>query len=172
MEKLNFLYSPYRKKKIIESPKENRIKINLADKYARNNIENNDYATISNINKLSKNNFSLTQSTFNLKKKESDNIITIEENPVRKVKNIIINAKNSNFLFIRSETPENIRSSNNQRHTTFNTHRNYILSEESSNKNNKDFNNQFQKNNSKNFLITNSTVNLYKKCNDKVIKIF
>ena len=166
-DKLNILYSPYQRKKIIESPKDNKIKIKLADKYVKNNIENNDYATISNISRQSKINFSQTQSTFNFRKKENANTISVEENPVRKVKNIIINAKNTNFLFIRSETPDNIRLLNNHRHSTFNNHRNYILSEENSRNNNKDLNRQIKKNNSRNILITNTLTDFYKKFNDK-----
>lgn len=163
--------SPYIKKKIIETPKDNKIKINLANKFMRNNLETNDLTTISNLSRQSKksfhNNLCLTQTTFNAKKKESIYTIPNEENPVRKVKNIILNAKNSNLLVIRANTPTNIRLLHKHRHLTINENQGeYFLSE-----GNKDIINKFKKNYSRNILLTNSSKNLYCSTNNEERKI-
>ncbi len=163
--------SPYIKKKIIETPKDNKIKINLANKFMRNNLETNDLTTISNLSRQSKksfhNNLCLTQTTFNAKKKESIYTIPNEENPVRKVKNIILNAKNSNLLVIRTNTPTNIRLLHKHRHLTTNENLGeYFLSE-----GNKDIINKIKKNYSRNILLTNSSKNLYCTTNNEERKI-
>ena len=163
--------SPYIKKKIIETPKDNKIKINLANKFMRNNLETNDLTTISNLSRQSKksfhNNLCLTQTTFNAKKKESIYTIPNEENPVRKVKNIILNAKNSNLLVIRTNTPTNIRLLHKHRHLTTNENLGeYFLSE-----GNKDIINKIKKNYSRNILLTNSSKNLYCITNNEERKI-
>ena len=130
-----YVGTPYCQKVIFESPKNNKIKINLADKFTKNN-DNTEFATLSNLRRNSKksiyNNLCLTQSTFNLKKNENTFTIPVEENPFRKVKNIILNAKNS-LLFIKTNcTPTNMTIFNKQRNTTYenNNKRKYILSEE------------------------------------------
>jgi hypothetical protein len=164
--------SPYIKKKIIETPKDNKIKINLANRFMRNNFETNDLTTISNLSRQSKksfhNNLCLTQTNFNAKKKENIYTIPNEENPVRKVKNIILNAKNSNLLVIRTNTPTNIRLLHKHRHlTTREDQGEYFLSE-----GNKDIINKMKKNYSRNILLTNSSKNLYYSTNneERIIK--
>jgi hypothetical protein len=163
--------SPYVKKKIIETPKDNKIKINLANKFMRNNLETNDQTTISNLSRQSKksfhNNLCLTQTTFNAKKKENIYTIPNEENPVRKVKNIILNAKNSNLLVIRTNTPTNIRLLHKHQHLTMNENQGeYFLSE-----GNKDIITKIKKNYSRNILLTNSYKNLYCSTNNEERKI-
>ena len=160
--------SPYIKKKIIESPnKDNKIKINLANKFIKNNLETNDLTTISNLSRQSKksfyNNLCLTQTTFNAKKKESIYTIPNEENPVRKVKNIILNAKNSNLLVIRTNTPTNIRILHKHRHITTNDNQGEYFLSEGNNNYKGDIMNKIKKNYSRNILLTNSSKNLY--CN-------
>ena len=80
--------SPYRKKKIVESPSHHKIKINLANKFIKNNNDNNEIINISYISKQSKkslsSNMCFSQSTFNFKKKENGHTIPADENPVRK----------------------------------------------------------------------------------------
>ena len=168
--------SPYIKKKIIETPKDNKIRINLANKFMKNNFETNDLTTISNLSRQSKksihNNLCLTQITFNAKKKESIYTIPNEENPVRKVKNIILNAKNSNLLVIRTNTPTNIRLLHKHRHlTTYEDQGEYFLSE-GNNNNKRKIMSKMKKNYSRNILLTNSSKNLYCNTNndEKIIK--
>ena len=112
-----------------------KIKINLANKFPKNNDYNDNYTTLSNLRRHSKNslynNLCLTQSTFNYKKAENTYTIPVEENPVRKVKNIILNAKNSLLLIKTNNTPTNMNIFNRNRYTTFdNNNRRYLLSEE------------------------------------------
>ena len=172
--KLLCLSSPYHKKKILESQKNNRIKINLAEKFLKNN-ENSEFATLSNISRHSKksinNMLCLTQYNFNNKNKENINTLPVEENPVRKVKNIILNAKNSNLLFIKTNTPTNISILNRQRHTTYNTNRNYLLSDDLNLDYDKNLNN-IVKNRRKIFSFSNLTKNFYqiKNSNNNEIK--
>ena len=150
---------------ISELSNNERIKINLADKFLKNN-ENNDFATLSNLSRQSKksvnNNLCLTQTTFNYNKKDNSNTYTIqvEENPFRKVKNIILNAKN--LLFIKTNTPTNINIVNKYRYTSYDTNRKYDLSEEV-NKiyTRKHLKNLIQKHKSKIFSLNNSSQNFY-----------
>ena len=158
----------------MESQKNNRIKINLAEKFLKNN-ENSEFATLSNISRHSKksinNMLCLTQYNFNNKNKENINTLPVEENPVRKVKNIILNAKNSNLLFIKTNTPTNISILNRQRHTTYNTNRNYLLSDDLNLDYDKNLNN-IVKNRRKIFSFSNLTKNFYqiKNSNNNEIK--
>lgn len=168
--------SPYRKKKIAESPSHHKIKINLANKFVKNNNDNNEITNISNISRHSKKSFNsntcFSQSTFNFKKKENVYTIPVDENPIRKVKNIILNAKNSNLLLIRDESPTNIRILNKQRHTTHdNNHRTFNILEENEKSNfYKDKIKRIRKYNSKKFIYSNSLINFYKMNNKDKIK--
>ena len=168
--------SPYRKKKIVESQSHHKIKINLANKFVKNSNDNNEITNISYISRQSKkslsNNICFSQSTFNFKKKENGYTIPVDENPVRKVKNIIVNAKNSNLLLIRADTPTNIRILNKQRHTTYdNYHRTLNFLDEADKSNFfKDKMNIIRKYNSKNFLNSNSLTSFYKINNKDRIK--
>ena len=170
-ENFGKLYSSsnYCKTKMLESSNNNRIKINLAEKFLKNN-ENSEFATLSNISRhskksLNKNIFCLIQSTFNNKKQENTFTLPLEENPVRKVKNIILNAKNSNFLFIKTNTPKNICILNKQRYSAFNKNRNYFLFDEINKIYDKNLNNIVQSKNKNIFSLSNSTKNFYKKKN-------
>jgi hypothetical protein len=176
-DQASLLYcSPYRKKKIVESPSQHRIKINLANKFAKNNNDNNELTNISYIARQSKkslsSNICFSQSTFSFKKKENGSTIPVNENPVRKVKNIILNAKNSNLLLIRTDTPTNISILSKQRHTTHdNNHRTLNFLDET-NKSNifKDKMNRIRKYKSKKFIYPNSLTNFYKMNNKDIIK--
>ena len=169
-----FVCTSYSKKNIFDSSKNNKIKINLADKFSKNN-ENNEFATLSNLRRNSKksiyNNLYLTQSTFNFKKNENIYTIPVEENPFRKVKNIILNAKNS-LLFIKTNcTPTNMTIFNRNRNTTYenNNKRKYILSEENlSGLSCKDLHNIMTKNKNKIFP-SNSSKNFNNSNNNNLI---
>lgn len=168
--------SPYRRKKIVESPNQHKIKINLANKFAKNNNDNNELTNISDISRQSKkslsSNICFSQSAFNFKKKEKVSTIPIEENPVRKVKNIILNAKTSNILLIRTDTPTNIRIINRHRHTTHdNNHRTLNLVDEADKSNFfKDKMKKIRKHKSKNYIYSNSLTRFYKMNNKDKIK--
>ena len=168
--------SPYRKKKILESPSHHKIKINLANKFIKNNNDNNEFTNISYISRQSKKSFNsntfFSQSTFNFKKKENGNTILVDENPLRKVKNIILNAKTSNLLFIRDDTPTNIKILSKKRHTTHgNNHRSLNILDETDKSNFfKDKINRIKKYKSKNLYYSNSLTNFYKKNNKDKIK--
>jgi hypothetical protein len=176
-EQVSLLYcSPYIKKKIVESPSQHKIKINLANKFMKNINDNNEINNISYISKQSKkslsSNICFSQSTFNFKKKENGNTVPIDENPVRKVKNIILNAKSSNLLLIRDDTPTNIRILNKQRHTTHeNNHRSFNFLDETDKSNFfKGKMNRIRKYKSKNFIYSNSLTNFYNMNNKDRIK--
>ena len=176
-DQVSLLYcSPYIKKKIVESPSQHKIKINLANKFMKNINDNNEINNISYISKQSKkslsSNICFSQSTFNFKKKENGNTIPIDENPVRKVKNIILNAKSSNLLLIRDDTPTNIRILNKQRHTTHeNNHRSFNFLDETDKSNFfKGKMNRIRKYKSKNFIYSNSLTNFYNMNNKDRIK--
>ena len=164
-EKIPMLLIPYTDN-TIESSKNGKIKINLADKFLKNN-ENNDFATLSNLSRQSKksihNNLCLTQTTYNNNKKENTYTISVEENPFRKVKNIILNAKN--LLLIKTNTPTNISMLNKYRCTTYETNRTnrkYNLSEEINQVNSrKCLNNVIQKYDSKIVSYNKSSKNIY-----------
>ena len=171
-----FVCTPYSKKNIFDSSKNNKIKINLADKFSKNNENNNEFATLSNLRRNSKksiyNNLYLIQSTFNFKKNENIYTIPVEENPFRKVKNIILNAKNS-LLFIKTNcTPTNMTIFNRNRNTTYenNNKRKYILSEENLRGFScKDLKNIIKKNENKLFSYSNSSKNFNNNNNNNLI---
>ena len=79
-------------------------------------------------------------------------------------KNIIFNAKNSNLLPIRADTPTNIRILNKQRHITYdNYHRTLNFLDEVDKSNFfKDKMNRIRKYNSKNILNSYSLTSFYK----------
>ena len=165
---------PYCKKGTFESSRNHKIKINLADKFTRNN-ENTDFATLSNLRRNSKksiyNNLCLTQSTFNYKKNENTFTIPVEENPFRKVKNIILNAKNSLLLIKTNCTPTNMTIFSKPRNTTYenSAKRKYILSEENlRGLSCKDLHNIMTKNNNKIFP-SNSSKNFNNSNNNNLI---
>ena len=159
--------SPYQNKKnrdSIDSSRKEIIKINLAEKFAKNN-ENIEYATLSNISdqpkKAFQTNLCLNKSSFNFHTKKNIFTLPVEENPVRKVKNIILNAKNnSNSLFLKFE---NSRSNTNliNGQYSYNTKRSDCLSEEI----NIDSNILIEKRNSQ-ILFFNKSSNNFNRTND------
>ena len=165
-EKIPMLFTQYTDNTITESSKNEKIKINLADKFLKNN-EYNDFATLSNLSRQSKksiqNNLCLTQSTYNNNsKKENTYTIPVEENPFRKVKNIILNAKN--LLLIKTNTPTNISIINKYRCTSYENKRTngkYDLSEEINKVNSrKCLNNVIQNQNTNIFEFNKSSKNI------------
>lgn len=152
-------------KTVIESPKYDKIRINLANRFLKNNNnENNEFATLSTLSHQSKksiyNNLCLTQSTYNPKKMSNAYTIPADENPVRKVKNIILNAKNSLLLIKTNNTPTNMRIFNRNRYTTYDNNRKYILSEINKDYSSKDKDDMTQ-NKNKILSLSNSSKNFY-----------
>ena len=164
-KKQNLVGSPYCRK----NNDSEKIKIKLANKFLRNN-DNNDYTTLSNLSRQSKksihNNLCLTQSTFNYKKTENICTIPVEENPVRKVKNIILNAKNSLLLIQTNKTPTNksiFNRNNRNRYTSYDKNIKYCLSE--------DINKGYNIDSNKFFSYSNSSRNFYnKKINKEIVR--
>ncbi len=155
--------SPSQKENNIESPKNERIKINLAEKFTKNN-DNNEYTTLSNISNQSKKTFHtnlcLTHSTFNFHKKNNTYTLPVEENPVRKVKNIILNAKNSNLLFLKLENSiSNTNLLPKERCSSYSTNRDILISEEINKDSIQDSNNLIEKDSNK--LIFNKSTNSF-----------
>ena len=117
---------------------------------------------VGNLKKSINNNLCLTQSTINYNKKDNTNTYTIpvEENPFRKVKNIILNAKN--LLYIKTNTPTNISIVNKYRYTSYDAHRKYVLSEKANKVyTHKHLNNTIQKHQRKTFSFSKSSKNVY-----------
>ena len=180
-EKSDILYvSPYQKKKNLESSQNNnngKIKINLNDKFVKNNNnENNEFATLSNISRhhsknTLQNNQCLAQTIANFHKKQNIYTLSVEENPVRKVKNIILNAKNPSSFFLKLEnSPSNNDILNKERYTAYSTNRNYILSEEANKEFHKGLSNKIKKHKIKISCFNNSSNIIHKTNNNLEIK--